>query len=48
MTGAGAFSFPAGLQDWTGNRSGGVRRLFDDTSGRPGDTVLTTNLLDRL
>jgi len=48
MRDASGIPFPAGLQNWAGNRSGGVRRLFDDTSGRPGDTVLTTNLLDRL
>lgn len=48
MSDAAGFPFPAGLQNWAGNRSGGVRRLFDDSSGRPGDTVLTTNLLDRL
>lgn len=48
MSEATSFPFPAGLQNWAGNRSGGVRRLFDDSSGRPGDTVLTTNLLNRL
>ncbi len=48
MSEAGEYPFPAGLQDWAGNRSGGVRRFFDDTSGRPGNMVLTTNLLDRL
>ena len=48
MSGAGEPLFPAGLQNWAGNRSGGVRRLFDEASGRPGQRVLATNLLDRL
>ena len=40
--------FPAQLLNWAGNRSGGVRRLFDELSGRPGTTVFRTNLLARL
>lgn len=40
--------FPAQLLSWAGNRSGGVRRLFDEQSGRPGETVFRTNLLARL
>ena len=40
--------FPAQLLSWAGNRSGGVRRLFDEQSGRPGVTVFRTNLLARL
>jgi hypothetical protein len=40
--------FPAALLTWAGHRSGGVRRLFDESSGRPGGKVLTTNLLNRL
>lgn len=40
--------FPAQLLNWAGNRSGGVRRLFDEASGRPGRTVFETNLLRRL
>lgn len=39
---------PAQLLTWAGNRSGGVRRLFDDRSGRPGAAVFKTNLLSRL
>ena len=31
-----------------GHGGGGVRRLFDDDSGRPGDVVFETNLLHRL
>lgn len=40
--------FPNGLLDWAGNRGGGVRRLFDERSGRPGEVVFETNLLHRL
>ncbi|MDW9595324.1 hypothetical protein GOA63_24365 [Sinorhizobium meliloti] len=40
--------FPGELLNWAGNRSGGVRRLFDDASGRPGKAVFETNLLHRL
>ena len=40
--------FPSGLLDWAGHRGGGVRRLFDDNSGRPGEAVFETNLLHRL
>lgn len=40
--------FPAQLLNWAGNRSGGVRRLFDAGSGRPGQAVFETNLLHRL
>lgn len=41
-------SYPAGLVNWAGNRAGGVRRLFDVDSGRPGKKVFRTNLLVRL
>lgn len=40
--------FPAKLVNWAGHRAGGVRRLFDDDSGRPGDIIFETNLLHRL
>jgi len=41
--------FPAQLLDWAGNRSGGVRRPFDDESGRPGgQQFFETNLLAKL
>ena len=40
--------FPAQLLNWAGNRAGGVRRLFDPASGRPGQAVFETNLLHRL
>ncbi len=40
--------YPAQLVDWSGNRSGGVRRCFDPGSGRPSGEVIQTNLLDRL
>ncbi|MES2682242.1 MAG: hypothetical protein V4650_01890 [Pseudomonadota bacterium] len=41
-------TYPLGLIDWAGNRVGGVRRLFHDTSGRPSGRVIRTRLLDRL
>ncbi len=40
--------YPAQLLEWAGNRSGGVRRPFDEGSGRPGEQVFRTNLLARL
>ncbi len=44
----GKASYPKELVNWAGNRSGGVRRLFDPGSGRPGEGVFETNLLHRL
>lgn len=41
-------SYPARLLDWAGHRGGGVRRLFDKESGRPGEAIFETNLLHRL
>jgi hypothetical protein len=40
--------FPTALRDWSGNQSGGVRRLFDTNSGRPTGEVLRTHLLAKL
>lgn len=40
--------FPTALRDWAGNQAGGVRRLFDDASGRPTGRILKTHLLNRL
>ncbi|MFO1325428.1 MAG: hypothetical protein U1F15_15385 [Burkholderiales bacterium] len=40
--------FPAGLLDWAGHRTGGVKRLFHDSSGRPAGQIIRTPLLDRL
>lgn len=40
--------FPAGLLHWGGDRAGGVRRLFDETSGRPLTQAVRTPLLGRL
>ncbi|HXE95906.1 MAG TPA: hypothetical protein VN642_05850, partial [Dongiaceae bacterium] len=40
--------YPAALLDWAGHHSGGVRRLFDQHSGRPNKDILRTNLLSRL
>ena len=36
------------MLDWAGHRGGGVRRLFDDNSGRPSGEVIETKLLSRL
>lgn len=40
--------YPDALLDWSGNRSGGVRRFFDEQSGRPSGEVIVTSLLNRL
>lgn len=40
--------FPAGLLEWAGNRSGGVRKPFFEASGRPCKVVIETPLLLRL
>ncbi len=40
--------FPKGLLDWAGQRSGGVRRLFHEGSGRPAGSVIETPLLVRV
>lgn len=39
--------FPTGLLEWSGHRSGGVRKPFYDLSGRPCKDVIKTPLLDR-
>lgn len=41
-------NFPKDLIDWAGHHSGGVKRLFDENSGRPGKALLRTNLLAKL
>lgn len=41
-------SFPKDLVEWAGHHSGGVKRLFDVSSGRPGKDLLKTNLIIRL
>ena len=40
--------YPTALLDWAGHRSGGVRRLFYEASGRPAGAVIRTRLLDLL
>ena len=40
--------YPGGLLRWAGGRSGGVKRLFDEPSGRPSGSVIRTPLLARL
>ena len=41
-------TFPKDLVEWSGHHSGGVKRLFDPESGRPGGGLLRTPLLERL
>lgn len=41
-------SFPGDLLGWAGHHSGGVKRLFDPGSGRPGRELLRTRLISRL
>lgn len=41
-------SFPMDLLGWAGHHSGGVKRLFDPGSGRPGKELLRTHLISRL
>ena len=45
---AGLPCFPRDLLQWAGHHSGGVKRLFDVESGRPGKELLRTNLIGRL
>lgn len=40
--------FPRDLVEWAGHHSGGVKRLFDSLSGRPGKDLLRTNLISKL
>ncbi|SDD97170.1 hypothetical protein [Aquimonas voraii] len=40
--------YPDGLLDWSGNRAGGVKKLFYGGSGRPVGKVIETPLLTRL
>lgn len=40
--------FPRGLLVWAGHLSGGVKRLFDKTSGRPAGGLLQTHLIFKL
>lgn len=40
--------YPDGLLDWSGNRAGGVKKLFYGGSGRPVGEVIATPLLTRL
>jgi len=41
-------TFPRGLLGWAGHQSGGVKRLFDPDSGRPGKELLRTRLISQL
>ncbi len=40
--------YPDALVEWAGHRTGGVRRLFHERSGRPAGTVIRTPLLAKL
>lgn len=40
--------YPEGLLDWSGDRAGGVKKLFYKESGRPAGDVVMTSLLARL
>ena len=40
--------FPQDLLEWSGHHAGGVKRLFDPNSGRPGKELLRTNLIFQL
>ncbi|MGG6462221.1 hypothetical protein [Solilutibacter silvestris] len=40
--------FPEELLDWSGDKAGGVKKLFYGGSGRPSGDVITTGLLQRL
>lgn len=46
--GVSAIKFPLDLIEWAGHHSGGVKRLFDVHSGRPGKELLRTNLISML
>jgi hypothetical protein len=40
--------YPEGLLNWSGDKAGGVKKLFYQGSGRPSGGVITTGLLTRL
>jgi hypothetical protein len=40
--------FPKDLVEWAGHHSGGVKRLFDESSGRPSKDLIKTSLIVRL
>jgi len=40
--------YPEGLLDWSGDKAGGVKKLFFKGSGLPSGKVINTNLLERL
>lgn len=40
--------YPGGLLDWSGDKAGGVKKLFYIGSGRPAGDVIKTGLLTRL
>ena len=40
--------YPAGLLDWAGHRRGGVKKPFDNTTGRPNGSVIRTKLTAKI
>lgn len=42
------YKYPEGLLDWSGDKAGGVKKLFYRGSGRPSGGVIKTLLLERL
>lgn len=40
--------FPQGLLEWAGHKLGGVKKPFDDASGRPNGKVIETRLTNKL
>src|SRR5690606_3863297 len=40
--------YPVGLLDWAGHRRGGVKKPFDNTSGRPNGVVIHTRLTRKI
>lgn len=40
--------YPDGLLDWSGDKAGGVKKLFYAGSGRPSGNVIKTRLIERL
>jgi len=40
--------YPQALLDWAGHRTGGVRKLFFNESGRPSQSTIRTRLIERL
>ena len=48
LAGEAMHKYPEGLLDWSGDKAGGVKKLFYAGSGRPSGGVIKTRLLERL